>query len=461
MARDCLYSLGTSSGRSQWQLTESGLTVTPDGQNPLAYPLRELRGIAGDGYELRLAIPGPADSNELLTLSRLGAEGPTLLDTLRRRWMVERADGLRLGGSGVGKPFSGVVAGLGASSGPGVAADAVTTGAHPFHALLYEDVMVIALEGRDLEPIFMALLDDVSFDDVTYTVRAREWLGHDVLFSKLGRQTEEFSKALAANRALLAQESAATLAVNVPSLPTGARTSLAAMWPLGRLLELDAMERACPGFDKTFSAAWLAALPRRQEADLLKDRASAGSVRLGCSRFDGEPAGADTASEPAGQVAATDGSPPESTATAEPSTAADALEPATPDMTGAADGTALACATPAASAEGTLLWMLCGKAEHWFLESLSSGDRATYHFKGGPEMVSLVSKLLCAPQFSREALYLSLDSLVGKRAELSIAAQYLGFLVDLRSRFAGRIIHTSHAAWSAGISAAVGNQDGG
>ena len=85
MARDCLYSLGTSSGRGQWQLTESGLTVTPDGQNPLAYPLRELRGIAGDGYELRLAILGPADSNELLTLSHLGAEGPTLLDTLRRR----------------------------------------------------------------------------------------------------------------------------------------------------------------------------------------------------------------------------------------------------------------------------------------------------------------------------------------------------------------------------------------
>ena len=447
MARDCLYSLGTSSGRGQWQLTESGLmTVTPDAQNPLAYPLRELRGIAGDGYELRLAIPGPADSSELLTLSHLGAEGPTLLDTLRRRWMAERADGLRLGGSGVGKPFSGEVAGLGVSSGPGVAPDAVATDAHPFHALLYEDVMVIALEGRDLEPIFMALLDDVSFDDVTYAVRAREWLGRDLLFSKLGRQTEEFTKALAANRALLTLESAATLTVNVPSLPAGARASLAAMWPVGRPLELDAMERACPGFDKTFSAAWLATLPRRQEAGFLKDWASAGSVRLGCSRFEGAPAGAETASEPAGQVAAADRSP------AEPSTTADAAEPATPDMTGAADG---------ASVEGALLWMLCSKGEHWFLESLSSGDRATYHFKGGPEMVSLISRLLCAPQFSREALYLSLDSLVGKRAELSIAAQYLGFLVDLRARFAGRIIHTSYAAWSAGLSAAVGNQDGG
>ena len=214
----------------------------------------------------------------------------------------------------------------------------------------------------------MALLDDVSFDDVTYAVRAREWLGRDLLFSKLGRQTEEFTKALAANRALLTQESAATLTVNVPSLPAGARASLAAMWPVGRPLELDAMERACPGFDKTFSAAWLATLPRRQEAGFLKDWASAGSVRLGCSRFEGEPAGAETASEPAGQVAAADRSP------AEPSTTADAAEPATPDMTGAADG---------ASVEGALLWMLCSKGEHWFLESLSSGDRATYHFKGG------------------------------------------------------------------------------
>jgi hypothetical protein len=83
----------------------------------------------------------------------------------------------------------------------------------------------------------------------------------------------------------------------------------------------------------------------------------------------------------------------------------------------------------------------------WFLEALSIEDRATYCFSGGDDMPALVSRLLCAPQFSREALYSPLQELTGDSADLAIPAQYLGFLVELRSRFRDRVIHQSVEGW--------------
>ena len=100
--------------------------------------------------------------------------------------------------------------------------------------------------------------------------------------------------------------------------------------------------------------------------------------------------------------------------------------------------------------------MLSGKGGVWFLEALSSGDRATYCFAGGEEMPALVSRLLCAPQFSREALYGPVDTLIGDRAELAIAAQFLGFLARLRGCFRGRVIHRSVEGWQAEMDALGG-----
>ncbi len=100
-----------------------------------------------------------------------------------------------------------------------------------------------------------------------------------------------------------------------------------------------------------------------------------------------------------------------------------------------------------------MLWMLSGNGGVWFLEALSSGDRATYCFAGGEEMPCSGLRLLCAPQFSREALYSSLDTLTGERAELAIAAQFLGFLVRLRGCFRDRVIHRNVEGWQAEIDA--------
>jgi hypothetical protein len=155
------------------------------------------------------------------------------------------------------------------------------------------------------------------------------------------------------------------------------------------------MNSTCPGFEQAFRGGWLAGSVRKDEGALLLDWAGAAGSWLGCSR--------------------------ESTGEAE-----------------------------------TLLWLLAGKNGAWFLEALTGEDRATYCFAGGDEMPALVSRLLCAPQFSKEALYEPQEALTGERADLAVAAQFLGFLAGLRARFNGRVIHSNPESWRKEMEAAVG-----
>ena len=110
----------------------------------------------------------------------------------------------------------------------------------------------------------------------------------------------------------------------------------------------------------------------------------------------------------------------------------------------------LGCSREAGESGEALLWVLAHKNGVWFLEALTGEDRATYHFAAGDEMPALASRLLCAPEFSKEALYGPPETLTGERADLAIAAQYLAFLVDLRAAFQGRVIHTTPESWQQG-----------
>jgi hypothetical protein len=359
------------------------LVVTPDGGGPSAFAVKELAGISGDDYTIEAQVP--AGSGELV-LSLLGHDGPTLAEALRRDWLRARADVLRLGGSGEGWLVMGQVVGL----------DGGTP--EPFRALLYEDVLVVAREGHDLEPVFLALLERVSFDEVTYAVQVEEWPGRQLVFSKSAKQTDEFVKCLGENRSLLAREAAATLSAAVPGLPADGRVALAGTWMPGRMMELARMESLCPGLEAGFRGGWLASMLRREEGAYLLDWASPAGAWLGCTREKGDSTG--EAGDSGGDTAAE-----------------------------------------------RPLWMLAGKGGTWFLEPLSIEDHATYCFKGGDEVPGLVSRLLCAPQFSKEALYSPLADLTGDAAELAIPAGSLSFLVQLRARFQSRVIHQSVEAW--------------
>ena len=392
MSRTGQFAFADRSGSAEWSFDEVTLVVTPAEGRPLVFPVQELAGIAGDGYDLELTVPGaaaPAATGATadaavsrLSLTKLGAEGPTFLDALRRSWLEARAKALRLGGSGEGKPFSGMVAGAGmAGAAPG------SPGAgEPFRALLFEDVMVMAREGRDLEPLFIALTEKITFDETAYAIHIAEWPEREFVFSRLAKQTQDLLDSLLRHREALASEAGTVLASSVPSLPASHRGVLAGDWPPGRLRTLQELNVTCPGLEQAFRGAWLAGCLRAEEGEFLLDWAGSASAWLGCSR----------------------------------------------ETTEAGEG---------------LLWLLAGKNGIWFLEALTGEDRATYHFAGGDEMPALVSRLLCAPQFSKEALYGPPEMLTGERADLAIAAQFLAFLVSLRARFRGRVIHASPDGW--------------
>ena len=419
MSRTCQFAFADRSGPAEWSFDEVSLVVAPADGRPLVFPVQEMAGVAGDGYTLVLAIPGPAapavtgeaggaggapaapaapgaatpappaaqTASPLLSLSRLGAEGPTLLDALQRTWLAARAKALRLGGSGEGKPFSGMVSGIDGTGGGA---------AVPCRALLFEDVMVMAREGRDLDPVFVALIEKIAFDEDTHAIRITEWPGREIVLSKLGKQTEDFLGWLRKHREALSNESGAILASAVPSLSSAYRGILAGDWPPGRLRTLQDLGTICPGFEQAFRSVWLAACVRKDEGQFLLDWAGPASCWLGCSRETGE------------------------------------------------------------GGEG-LLWLLAEKNGLWFLEALTGEDRATYYFSAGSRMPALVSRLLCAPQFSKEALYGPPEMLTGERADLAIAAQFLGFLAELRALFRGRVIHTSLESWQKDMGAAAGS----
>ncbi len=409
MSRTCQYTFAGRSGPAEWSFDETDLAVFPSGGRPLVFPVKEMGGLSGDGFTIDIAVPGMAAAAAApgaapapaLTLTKLGAEGPTLLDALQRTWLVARAKALRLGGTGEGKPFAGMVSGLGSGAsawGGGAPGGGATTGAaasEPFRALLFEDVMVVARAGRDLDPVFIALTEDISFDDATYSVRVAEWPARQIAFSKLGKQTDEFIDALRKRRQALADEGSKNLAATVPGLSSAYRGILSGDWPPGRFRSLEDLDSLCPGFEQAFRSTWLANCVRKDEGAFLLDWAGAGACWLGCSREEAE------SGEP-------------------------------------------------------LLWALAEKNGTWFLEALTGEDRATYHFAGGAEMPALGSRLLCAPQFSKEALYGPPEMLTGDKADLAIAAQHLAFLTALRAAFQGRVIHNSPESWQADMNVAAG-----
>lgn len=413
---DCIFSRSAYFGRVEWTLEERALLISPQASPIEVYPIHEMAGISGDGYTIQLRY-----GDDTLTLSRIGAGGPTLVEALRRAWLPLRAEALHLAGvSGGAKRFAAQVHVIpgptpGPDSPPETPAAAAHETAQPFEALLFDDVLLLAREGHDVEPLFLTDLSAVTFDDATYTVQCRSWDGSATVISHLAGQTQEFMQELNNRRGALAQEAGHTLSARLPSLNPAARTALAARWLPGQMVSRDDMEGIAPGATQAVTGGWIAQLPHRSEAAILMSWAEPDGIYLCYTR----PGSAARVATPA---------------RSETAVAAETTAPIRPD-----------------TATGPALWLLAGRDDRWLLENLSTGDHATYRFQGDSQTVGLVGNLLCAPQFSREALYLPLDQLAGEQADLAIAARDLGFLRSLRERFQGRVVHSTPQAWEAGL----------
>ena len=366
MAPDCIFNRPGYFGRCEWTLDERSLTIVPQSQAPEVYALREILGVGGEAYDIRVHYEAGT-----LNLTRVGADGAALLEALHRTWPPQRAEALRIAGPGTPTVLNGSWAPLAPDGDP--AAKTTNVG-----VLLYEDRLVLAGDDADLTPVFVATIADVAFDVDTYAVDVRTWFGESHRFSKLGGQTEEFAQRLRTYRAKLALDAATTLATHLPALEPGPLAALAAVWPPGRLLNAATAEAVAPGFVSAWASGWLPSLPRGENAATLLSWAAAERTYIGYDRS-GD------------------------------------------------------------------LWILAGRGDHWVVQTLSAPNHETYRFVGDAELPVLVEQLLCAPQFSREALYLPLEELTGEWAVYEPAARHLGFLVKLRERFHERAIHRDAA----------------
>src|SRR5262249_6578377 len=251
-----------------------------------------------------------------LTLSRLGAEGANLLAQVRRLWLPERADALRLAGANDSVRFAGAMA-----RGDGAL--------RPCQALLHDDALLLAAEDADIEPVFLALLEDISFHSESMTVMLRDSDGGALRLAKLAGRTDEITAALGARRTHLAAEAIQVMDGWLPRLDPARRAALAARWLPGRVLGLHEFDALAPGSLEAFKGSWLAAMPRRGEGEALMGLPGVSSVWAGYGR-------------PAASGAGTPNAP------------------------------------PAAS-----LWLLVNAGERWFLEAVSGQGWATYRFRGG------------------------------------------------------------------------------
>jgi hypothetical protein len=403
LTRSCTYSWNGNSGKTQWSLDEDSLLLMPESGAPLPLAVKEVSGISGDGYSLDLRVPGA-----VLKLSKLGQDGPTLLEQLRRTWPILRADALRLTGTGTPARY------LCRASSPSEAKPAV--------ALLYEDVLLLAPEGEDLTPVFLPTLSSVELDEGAYAVALERRGAAPLVLTKLAGQTQEFLEKVKTARGKLTQESLEALSAWMPALSALQRASLAGSWPPGLLLSLQELEDLCPGFKTLFDRGWMSQALRKKEGRALLADVGPSQAFLGFAR---PPAG--MAESAAGEEDVPEAEPSEGGGTAAPQSEA------------------------AAEKDPVLLWLFAKRGKTWLLESLTEKDHATYRFEGGDEMVGLGTALLCSPIFSREALYVALEKLTGDKADYAIAARDLGFLSDLRVRFKERIIHSGLDSWKAKV----------
>ena len=375
MAHSCRLVREGGSVDASWRRESEHLIVSPQAGPAQSLALGEASGIAGDGFAIVLhSLQGD------LRLERLGADGPTLLQDLRRDWLPLRAGLLRLcDGTAPAKVYSGRV--------QGPLGDGAMCG------YLAGDRFIHAVEGGDVTALLLADVRSVEFDEATFSVRCAGWDGRPAtLYSRLAGETAAFTELLTVARGQLTAEAEATLAAKLPSLAPAARARLSAHWLPGRMLSVAELEALAPGFEAAFGACWLAHSERADEGRALMQGLAPDQRWLAYAR--------------PGRTLAPGADP---------------------------------------DAQPQLLWLLVRGDPHWSLELLSQGDYATYLFKAGAELPSLVGGLVQFPEFSREALYMPMADLVEERSRYTIAARDLPLLRDLRSRFAGRRIHAPRA----------------
>ena len=230
-----------------WRRDEEDLLVFPASGVPTVIALAEVSAIAGDGFSISFNTP-----DGQIRLERLAADGPTLLQELRRDWPPVRAQALRLtGGQAPGKVYAGHIES--------------PTHHGAFRGFLIGDRLIFAVDGVDVSALFLADFQSISFEEASFTIACTSWRGGMTTFSRLAGETKAFLDALRMAREKLAMQAYTTLQEHLPSLSGGGRAKAAAYWLPGRMLSMAQLEQLAPGIEAAFAVSWLAHLRRAEE----------------------------------------------------------------------------------------------------------------------------------------------------------------------------------------------------
>lgn len=263
MSHGCRLVRDASGVDARWRRDGDTLILSPASGPALVVALGEVAGISGDGFTISLRA-----SFGDITLDRLGADGPTLLQELRRDWPALRARLLRLTGSDLpGKVFAGTVA--------------CPEYRGAFRGFLAGDRVIFAPEGADIMALFLADCSVVSFTEQAYAINCVGWEGEETEFSKVGGETAALTVALQTARENLVREADTTFARHLPTLTPAARAELGSQWLPGRVLSFAALDRMAPGFEMAFRASWLASCPRSDDGRTLMEGIASSDRHLG------------------------------------------------------------------------------------------------------------------------------------------------------------------------------------
>jgi len=131
------------------------------------FPLQEMAGLAGDGYTITMSVPGPAAQPPRARTRQPPARPPPPTRNWRSPSWGPKAPPCSTPCSAHGWRLEPRLCGLVGPAKAALLGDGGRAGwrrsrprrraPESFRALLFEEVMVIAREGRDLDPVFMAL----------------------------------------------------------------------------------------------------------------------------------------------------------------------------------------------------------------------------------------------------------------------------------------------------------------
>ncbi len=428
----------TASGQAEARLDEENLSILPRFGEALRIPLRQISLITQPGYTIELALT----SKEKLTLSKLGRGLEDLFrgtSKLRNEMLLKDM----LMNETVVK--AGAEAEFVYRDSAGQDREKGTC-----EPRLYETALVVITGRGDLHRVPYS--DIARVREEPYAVALDTEDAESFLFSRMGKELDPWKRDLAAAMNALTERVQASLQELLPAADPATIRKVARLMKEGRAARRLDIEAAAPGLWARLEKK-LETIGLKDQYAFLKSVAREERMCIGVKRglmgdLTGEyvwflaPVYGTDARQPGNAVAM------EAAASGEGGAGEGGGNLAGPIASGNLAGPIASgnLAGPIAGGRATYFFRIATPQEYAGLKSAQELDAAA------DRAIARISRCLLAINFRREPVYLSEEQMWEPRyARYQFAVQRIPELRELRSRFMGRVIHSSPEKWQQDI----------